>query len=374
MLLILISVIFGFIFGIYFLYSLICWFYAKKGISHNKDSIYPSVTLLICAFNEADVILKKIENIIRIDYPKENLNILFVNDNSTDDTGTIIQENLSRIPFQADLINNALSRGKINALNYVFPKLNKDVTILTDADSLFESNSIKELVKNFYDSKVGGVSGVVRILSQEKTGTSVEHENLYRRFFDLWRKGESVVHSITISNGPIMAVRTSILKKQILDSLADDTELLFIVIKSGHRFVYEPDAVAYECTPSEIQERFSQKMRRAKGVFQVYVRNFNLMGKGRFGSVVFPFVFLQICVIPYVFILGSVFYFWLAVTEPVWFLALGFFFIPKIRSILNNIIFSQIQLAFSPFYKTGAWKTMKSSRKTLSQVDIEKLK
>ena len=372
MLLIFFIIITLFTIGIYISYSILCWYKAKQGKTHIKSPYLPSVTLLVCAYNEEAIISKKIDNIAKIDYPSSKLNVLFVNDNSTDQTRAIILDNLSKVPFKSEVIDNQSARGKINALNFIFPKITTEITVETDADSFLEPQAIRELVQNFSDPNVGGANGVIKILSTNSSGLAAKSEDLYRQFYNIWRCGESAMHSISICNGPIMAFRTSLVQDIKLDSMADDTELLFKIIRKGKRIVYDEASVAYECTPPKLSEQFSQKMRRSKGVFQVYLNNLDLLGKNIFGWIIYPFVFLQICILPYFIILGMLLYLGLAISNPFWLILFSVLFIPKLNTALINIIYTQLILALSPFHHTKAWKTMKSSREMLAKYDIDK--
>ncbi|UCF94705.1 MAG: glycosyltransferase [Desulfobacterales bacterium] len=360
---------------VYSYFSALCGLALRRGLTHKREEILPTVTLIVCAYNEEAVILKKIENILQIDYPQERMNVWFVNDHSTDRTREIIAENIHQIPFAKKAFDNEFARGKTNALNYVFPKLESEVAIETDADSFLDPKSVRELVKNFADDNIGGANGVVKILSLEKGGQAAQHEGFYRTLYDFWRRGESAIDSISICNGPIMAFRTELVRDVQLRSMADDTELLFEIIRKNRRVVYDQNAIAYECTPANFNERIRQKMRRVKGVFQVYFRNLDLIGVGRFGRHIFPFVFLQICVIPYLVILGLSSFLILASLNPLLWLTFILMVIPKINTLLWNIISTQLIMALSPLhYKGGAWRTIRSSRQMLSDIDIETFK
>ncbi len=358
---------------IYLAYTILCWVAAKGGKTHIKSPFFPYVTLLVCVYNEETVIGKKIDNIAKISYPPDKLKILFVNDNSTDQTRAIILDNRSKIPFEVEIIDSGFPRGKTNALNYVFSRITTEITIETDADSILEQESIRELVQNFSDKNVGGANGIVKILSPKSSKQTAQHENLYRYFYNLWRSGESVIHSISISNGPIMAFRTSLVQDVRLKSMADDTELLFEIIRKGYRVVYDKAAIAYECTPPKFSERLRQKMRRCKGIFQVYLKNIDLRGKNRFGRVIYPFVLMEICVLPYFVVLSMALYIWLAVVNPVWLLPLLILIVPKANTVLLNIIYTQLLMALCPFHRSGAWRTMKSSREMLARYDVKEI-
>ncbi|MFH1943103.1 MAG: glycosyltransferase [bacterium] len=348
--------------GTYAGYTLLCRTAAQRGRTHVKSLYFSSVTLLICAYNEEAVLPKKMEDIAKIDYPEEKLKILFVNDNSTDRTRQVILEAIPESRFEMEVIDSEYPRGKTNALNYAYGRLSTEITFQTDADTFLHPQAVRELVQNFADPNVGGANGAIRIYSSKPEGQLARHEDLYRKFYDLWRKGESAIDSISICNGCIIAFRTALVRDVRLRSMADDTELLFEVIRKGKRVVYDDSALAYETIPTKASERFFQKMRRSKGLFQVYLRNIRLLGKGRFGRIIFPFVLAQICVIPYLFFVGTALYIWLSAMNPLWLLLLVGFFVPKLNTTLLNVGVTQLQLALSPFHRTGAWRMMKSSR------------
>ena len=352
--------------SVYGAYTLFRYLAAKRGPTHEKFPLTPEVTLLICAYNEEERIPHLMENIGHIDYPSDKLRVLFINDNSTDRTRNRVIECASKLPFQVEVLDNPLERGKTNALNFAYTKISTEITVQTDADTLLESQAISALVQNFAEPDVGGANGIIKIVSSQPSGQLVHHENMYRRFYDLWRRGESAIHSISICNGCIIGFRTELLKDVRLESIADDTELLFKLIRKGKRVVYDEQAVAYEIIPTKKSERFIQKMRRSKGLFQVYLKNFDMLGRNIFGKRVYPFVFLKICVLPYVFITGMIIYVCLAMSDLRWLLLLLILLVPKVNTVVWNVILTQFQIALSPFHRTGPWRIMRSSRDSIS--------
>lgn len=352
-------------------YTLFMHLSSRKAATHTRRADFPKVTLLVCAYNESAVIAKKVENIAATDYPADRLRVLFINDHSTDDTRTILEKAIETLPFPAQVLDNEYERSKPNALNFAFSRIDTELIVETDADSLLDKHAVACLVQNFADPAVGGANGEVRILSLNEKGQMESDERIYRKFYNTWRKGESRLHSISICNGPIVAFRTDLVRNAGLNSLADDTELLFQIIDQGYRFVYDERALAYECTPTTMRERFQQKIRRCKGVLQVYSRHIPLLFNGRYDWRIFLFALLQFMVIPYCVLAGSVFYAVLVIQNIWWALPLLLLLYPPLLKVMTNIWVTHIIMAAAPFYIRTRWDVMNSSRDMLKRVDID---
>jgi len=342
---------------------------ARKGVNHARRGCTPSVTLLICAHNEASVISKKIDNVAKTDYPEDKLKVLFVNDHSADRTREILDAETHKIPFSVTVLNNAHERGKPNALNFAFSKIDTELIVETDADSLLEKDAVRLLVENFADPSVGGANGEVRILSSGRDNRMETDERFYRKFYNTWRKGESNIHSISVCNGPIAAFRTRLVKNLRLNTLADDTELLFDIIVQGYRFVYDERAVAYEFTPSVLRDRFRQKIRRCKGIMQVYARHWRLLFSRKYDWKIFLPVCIQFFVVPYCVMAGSVAYIGLIVNSVYWAIPMFFLLWPKFFCFLTNVWTTHLIMAAAPFYIRRKWDVVGSSRKMMRDMD-----
>ncbi len=348
-------------------YTLIYYYYSRKPAQKFKEKFFPKVTLVIPFYNEEIIMKKKIENTSKINYPKNKLEVLFLNDHSNDQSVNIIKKEAKIIPFKFKIINNNGERGKPNALSYIFPKIKSEITIFTDADSLVKEDAIENLVQNFQDERVGGVSARISILKSKGDKTSKDEE-LYRFFFDMWRQGESNLSSTSVCNGPLMAFRTILLKDIHLTHKsgcsADDTELNFIIIKQGYKTIYDPSSIIYEVSPPKISERIKQKMRRIKGIQLIYLKNLNLLGKGKFGSIIYPYALLTHVIAPYLILAGCILYLILIFKIPYLSLLLLAFFIPKVGSFVFSFISTQIVMALSPIFSKG-WNKTESSREAM---------
>lgn len=351
---------------IFISYTLIYLYYSKKKIISIKDKFIPKINLIIPFYNEEIILKKKIEDTTKIKYPKNRLEVLFLNDHSTDNSIQIIKENTKKFPFSFKIINNKGKQGKSNALNYILPKIKSEITIITDADSLIKEDAIEKLSKEFINEEVGGANARLIVLEPKESKSSYREESLYRKFYDIWRRGESNIHSISVCNGPLMAFRTDLIKNVKLDSCVDDTELIFEVIKKNFRVVYNTEAVVYEVSPLKYMERVKQKMRRVRGLMDVYISNLKLIGKNKFGNIVLPYALLTHVLSPYLVFLGALMYILLFFTIPYFFLSILFFLIPKAGSFVFSFVSTQMIMAISPFFAKG-WNTARSSREELTR-------
>ena len=168
--------------------------YNQKNI--NKEEIIPDVTLLVCAYNEEEVIREKIENSFEIDYPAEKLKIVIASDGSTDRTNEIVKKYKDE---RLTLIDYPERRGKVSVINDTVPKIETEIIIFSDANTMIMKDAVKKLVRNFNDPTVGGVSADVILHSEETTfGRSESLYYLYERWI---QKKESDYGSIIGADG-----------------------------------------------------------------------------------------------------------------------------------------------------------------------------
>ena len=268
------------------------------------SNYFPTITLIIPMYNEEKVIKEKIENTAHLDYPGDRLKIILLNDNSTDDSKSISLAAIEKNSLKASVIDNLGGKGKARALNWIFPSLDTEITVISDADALLKSDSLLHIVKNYSDLKVGGVTGKIITVS-DKSRSSKSHEDSYRFYFDIWRRGESNLHSVSVCNGPLMSFRTALLKKISIDPdiYADDSDILFKIIRLDHRVLYDPQAKVFERVPLSIRGRMIQKMKRINGLRKVYIRNLDMLGKGVFGKIIYPYALLTHIISPIIILL-----------------------------------------------------------------------
>ena len=352
-------------------YTILMYKYSKKEIIPIKNTKQYSVTLIIPMHNEENVIKDKILNTEKLLYNKDNFNVIVIDDYSTDSSLTITGNIIENSTLNIKLCKNLAYRGKANALNWIIPQLNSDITIISDADALLKDDAIFNIIGHFDNPTVGGVTGKIVIVS-DKEQMSKAQEQSYRFFFDIWRQGESNLHSVSVCNGPLMAFRTNILQKiKINPNLySDDSDILFKVIQQGFRVLYEPKAIVYERVPQSIKGRLIQKLNRIKGLKQVYFNNLNLLGKGTFGKIIYPYALLTHIFSPIlVLILVSIYP--IIILYNQWYLLLPLMVLmPKIGQTIISFVLTQFIMNFTFLIKnTGSWEHITDARYELNTED-----
>ena len=158
-----------------------------------KGPFEPFVSLLVPAYNEGGVIAAKIESALKLDYPKERLEIVIASDGSSDDT-------VSRARAYEDgklvrVFAFEQNRGKLQALNEVVPQLRGEIVAFSDASSMLRPSSIRELAAHFADPQVGAVSGVYRVLKKDEAELG-RQEGFYWKYETYLKRCEAAIGSM----------------------------------------------------------------------------------------------------------------------------------------------------------------------------------
>ena len=230
---------------------------------------WPPVTILVAAHNEEKVIAHILTALMGVNYPKEKMLVVPVNDRSTDRTREIIDRFCEDHPGRIHPFHRTGGKGgKAAALKDAMELVKTEVILIFDADYIPGSGLIKQLVAPFFDPEVGGVMGRVVPLN---VGT-----NLLTRLLDLERSGGYQVDQQARMNlrlvpqhgGTVAGVRLSALREiggWNDDTLTEDTDLTYRLLLAGWKTVYQNRSECYEEVPETWQVRIKQIMRWAKG-------------------------------------------------------------------------------------------------------------
>lgn len=228
-----------------------------------KAPIEPTVSMLVAAYNEEDVIAAKIENALAIDYPAGRLETVVASDGSTDATNTIAAryDDGKRIRLLAFPLN----RGKLATMNDAVRQLTGEIVVFSDASSMITPESLRVLVSNFADPSVGAVSGayLVRNPGQSALG---KQEDFYWRFETSLKAAEADVSSTLGAHGSLYAIRRELYPFPEPGVINDDFVIPMRIVGLGLRAVYEPAAVAVE--EAHEMEGFRRRVRIASGNIQ----------------------------------------------------------------------------------------------------------
>ena len=218
------------------------------------DDATPSVALVVSAHDEEDVIGRRVENLLALDYPSEKLEIVVASDGSTDRTEAIVEEIAARAP-RVRLVR-CPREGKVAAQHRSVRETESDVLAFTDANTEWKPDALRKLVRNLADREVGYVCGQLRLESPD--GANLE--GVYWRY-EVWvREQESAASSITAGNGAIYAVRREAYVEDD-PKFGHDFGFPYLMEQNGLRAVYDAEAVAVEKPASEPEDEYGRKVR-----------------------------------------------------------------------------------------------------------------
>ncbi len=250
----------------------------KKPVAIDASTFEPTVTILIPAHNEEKVIGRLLQRITELTYPKDKLQVIVINDASSDQTGEIADDYKNKYPF-IEVLNrdkNNGGKGKASAMNDGFSKSTGEIVLCFDADYYPQKDIVEKLTREFIDPKVGAVQGRVVVLN--------EPQNIITRLVALERIGGYRVDQEARDNlglivqfgGTVGGFRSSLLRNLHgwdENVLAEDTDLTFRIYLANYRIPYKIDAECYEEAVDNWKAYRQQRYRWAKGHMQCFFKH-----------------------------------------------------------------------------------------------------
>jgi cellulose synthase/poly-beta-1,6-N-acetylglucosamine synthase-like glycosyltransferase len=227
------------------------------------DDELPTMTLMICAYNEQDVVVEKMQNTRALDYPKDKFRVMWVTDGSNDRTNEL----LAAYP-EVDIVYSPERRGKTAALKHGLREIKTQYVAFTDANTMINSGAMKEIARLFMDKTVGCVSGEKRVAARKAGEMAAEGEGLYWRYESTLKKWDSELYSTMGAAGELYAMDPTLCRDVPDNALLDDFMMSMYVVDEGHRIAYAPDAYALEYGSADIHEESKRKRRIAAGGLQ----------------------------------------------------------------------------------------------------------
>ena len=249
------------------------------------DDQLPDVTLMICAYNEEDIIREKMENIRQIDYPADKFCVMWVTDGSNDGSNDLLKQ----YP-EVTLVYSPERKGKAMAMQHGL-KVNKaEYVVFTDANTMLNVNAIREIVRQFMKPNVSCVSGEKRVAARTNDQIAAEGEGLYWKYESTLKQWDSDLYSAMGAAGELFAVKMSDYREAPTNALLDDFMMSMLIVKDGHRIAYTSEAYAMEYGSANMYEESKRKRRIAAGGLQSIWWLRSLMNPLKYPVVSFLFI------------------------------------------------------------------------------------
>ncbi len=320
------------------------YFLKSLAFEEENDELqeYPKISVLVPAHNEEKVIGNTVDAIARSIYPKDRLEIIVINDSSTDKTGEVLKEkqkiysNLKVLEIKPPLG----AKGKSNALNQGLKIATGEYIVVYDADNTPERRAILNLVRFIIkDPNLGAVVGKFRTRNKNRT-LLTKFINIETLSFQwLVQAARNYFLGLTTIPGTNFIIRKDLLEKiggWNIHALTEDTELTIRIYQEGYGIMWLPSAVTWEQEPERLKIWIKQRTRWARGnisVISTYLRNiFSLKSKIAFDLIYFTYIYIigfsSILISDFIFLLGLFRVIKLSVGGPllvIWILAYALF-------------------------------------------------
>jgi len=253
----------------------------KKLLKHTN----PLVTVTIPAYNEADTISRTLQSVVELEYPPDKLEIIVVNDGSTDSTAQRVNDFIDKNPTHSIVLIGQPNQGKWKALNTALKSAKGTFFVCLDADSFVEQNALNKMLPHFTTPDVGAVVPLIKIKDPTTLMQKIQwYEFLVNMFY---KRLLGILNCIHVTPGPFSLYRTSILRDIGLfrrAHLTEDLEMALRLQKYHYKIIQILDAEVYTVMPTKLKDIYRQRNRWNKGsVLNVWSYK-NMMFRKEYGD------------------------------------------------------------------------------------------
>ena len=308
---------------------------------------FPSICLIVAAYNEESCISNKIENAQNLAYPVTKKEILVITDGSTDKT-TDLAKSFKGI----EVLHQEARMGKMAAIDRAVSYTDADILVFSDANTQLNHTALLHIAEAFSDAKVGMVAGEKRVIAANMEN-GIQNEGLYWKYESWLKKLDSETTTVVGAAGELFAIRKSLYKPLPSDTLLDDFMLSMEVIKAGYSIVYVPTAYAIETSSLDLKEEWKRKVRISAGGIQSTLRSFSIANPFKFGWISFSYLIHRVArwtIAP----LATV----LALLSSIGLFVSNIYFLPISLFSLFISVFTLISIAKGRILLPGHFKTL----------------
>ncbi len=246
--------------GIILLFFRTLLWFLYRPIDQSDLDHAPLLTVVIPAYNEGPMVEKAIHSVIAADYPSDRLEIMVIDDGSTDDTWNCIRAAASRHPRLVTPIRFSKNKGKRAALATGFRRARGAVVVTIDSDSIIEPQTLLAIVGPFRNPSIGAVAGKVLVYNRDEGFIPRMLQVRFILSFDFLRAAQSTYGTVYCCPGALSAYRTTVVK-EVLDAwvsqtffgepctYGEDRSLTNYILSLGYNTVYQRTAVVHTTVP-----------------------------------------------------------------------------------------------------------------------------
>lgn len=259
------------------------WAYVKPSNKSINYNFLPEVTIVVPAYNEADIIDSKVKNCLALDYPANRLKLLFITDGSTDSSAEVLAAYA-----QIQHLHIPAREGKSMAENRAMRHVRTPYVVFTDCNTLLNPEALRVMLVHYQDPQVGAVSGEKLIVNDGSAPGS--GEGLYWKYESFLKRCDSKIYSLMGAAGELVSFRTELFVPLEKDTILDDFVQSMRIVGAGYRVVYEPAAYAMEPPSSSLLDEMGRKVRICAGGWQSMSRLTFLLNPFKYPIVSFLYI------------------------------------------------------------------------------------
>ncbi|MEJ8842529.1 glycosyltransferase [Lacibacter sp. H375] len=244
-------------------YPFLLYFFSfgRKGRYGFSQGDEPAVSIIIAAYNEEKVIGLKLQNTLALDYPSSKFQVIVAAYGSTDATSTIAAS------FERVLVlHEDERRGKAAAINKAIRQAAHPIVVLTDANTVLSTQTLKQLIAPFADEQTGAVAGEKNVISAD--GAAVSGEGLYWQYESWLKKQETKFYTVVGAAGELFALRKELFVPVPEQTITDDFFISINVNFQHKKVQYAANAVSTETASASLTDEWKRKVRIAAGGIQ----------------------------------------------------------------------------------------------------------
>jgi len=253
-----------------------------------QPEVYPGVTVLIAAYQEEAAIAGTLESIARNSYPGP-LEVLVLNDGSTDRTAAIAANAIDRLTFPADsqvlILDFKVNRGKSAVLNAGLERARHDLIVTVDADSRLHPRALAKLVERYLSDppNTQAVAGAILVGNSRENIITGAQEWDYFHGIAAVKRMQSLYQGTLVAQGAFSLYRRSALTEVggWQDVVGEDIVLSWGLLDKGYRIGYAEDAIAWTNAPNTFRQFARQRQRWSRGLIEALNQHESLLFKPR---------------------------------------------------------------------------------------------